>query len=173
LNTRVPEKPTVRAVLPSEWEVYKSLRLRALADSPDAFSSTLAAELERPDEQWAERVAEASATGQDLPLFALVRDVPVGMAWARVTASDESTVNLFQMWVDPKHRGLGLGGSLLDAAISWAHSLRARELRLCVTRGETPAVRMYLHAGFQPVGKPEPLREGSLLLAQHMTLSLR
>ena len=169
----MPEKPTVRTVLPSEWEVYKSLRLRALADSPDAFSSTLAAELERPDEQWDERVARASATGQDFPLFALVGNAPVGMAWASATASGESTVSLFQMWVDPKHRGLGLGGSLLDAAISWARSVRARELRLCVTCGETPAARMYLHAGFQPVGKPEPLREGSLLQAQHMRLSLR
>ncbi len=39
----------VRTFAPHEWPTYKDLRLRALADSPDAFGSTLAAEQGRTD----------------------------------------------------------------------------------------------------------------------------
>jgi len=33
----------VREFLPDEWQTYRALRLRSLAESPDAFGSTLAA----------------------------------------------------------------------------------------------------------------------------------
>lgn len=39
-------------------------------------------------------------------------------------------------------------------------------MRLAATVGDTPAYRLYLRQGFVPVGDPEPLREGSTLLAQ-------
>jgi len=48
----------------ADWETLRQLRLRALADAPDAFASTLEAEVASPDEVWRQRAegGPASAT---------------------------------------------------------------------------------------------------------------
>jgi GNAT superfamily N-acetyltransferase len=165
--------PSVREFHPSQWRAYKDLRLRALADSPDAFGSTLASELDRSDAQWAESLAKASISGFDLPLIAFVGTRPVGLAWAKADPTDSLTIHLFQMWVTPEHRGRGLGRLLLSTAIQWARERGAKTMLLGVTSGDTSAVRLYASAGFQAVGIPRPLRPGSLLQSQNMKLDLR
>jgi len=164
------QSPSVREFQPSEWRAYKELRLRALADSPDAFGSTLAIEQDRSDAQWAESLATASASSFDLPLAAFVGTRPVGLAWAKADATGSLTIHLFQMWVAPEHRSRGLGRSLLSTAVQWARDRGAKTMLLSVTCGDTSAVQLYASAGFQPVGIPRPLRPGSLLQAQNMKL---
>jgi len=164
------ESSSVRQFQPSEWKTYKELRLRALADSPDAFGSTLAIELERSDVRWAESLVLASKSGSDLPLVAYVGNEPAGLAWAKVDGTDSFTAHLFQMWVAPERRGHGLGGLLLITAIQWAKDRGAQSMVLKVTCGNTAAVRLYESAGFRQVGVPQPLRPGSLSQAQSMGL---
>jgi ribosomal protein S18 acetylase RimI-like enzyme len=163
---------TIRTIHPTEWQAYKAIRLRALADAPDAFGSTLSLEAQRPDALWQERLTLAAASNQDLPLFAMAGNEPIGLAWAKVDADDPGTVHLFQMWVAPEHRGRGVGRGLLEHAVRWARSRNATYLSLGVTCGDTPAFRLYASAGFVAVGAPEPLREGSPLRAVTMRLSL-
>jgi GNAT superfamily N-acetyltransferase len=162
----------IRTIRPSEWRQYKAIRLRALGDAPDAFSSTLAREVQRPDALWQERLALADKSDRDLPLFAVAGAEPVALTWARVDAADASNVNLFQMWVAPECRGQGIGDRLLQHASRWARSTGAVWLSLGVTCGNSPAYRLYARAGFVTVGSPEPLREGSLLQLQNMRLAL-
>jgi hypothetical protein len=52
--------PKIRTFAENEWAIYKDLRLTALTESPDAFGSTLARELERSDADWASRLALVS-----------------------------------------------------------------------------------------------------------------
>ncbi|MCA9712598.1 MAG: hypothetical protein KDK70_42615, partial [Myxococcales bacterium] len=80
----MPGVPSVRRLEPSEWRVYRELRLRALAESPDAFGSTLARERERSDEQWQARVAEGARSPSSLGLVAEVDGEPIGLAWGRI-----------------------------------------------------------------------------------------
>ena len=164
--------PKIRRLGAHEWPTYRALRLRALADSPEAFGRTLAEEAERPDSFWSERLSAAVESGLDLPLVAEVKGKPVGLAWGRVKRSDTKVVNLYQMWVAPKHRGLGGGRTLLDTVIAWARTKEARCVELGVTFRDSPAMRLYTRAGFEPVGKPEPMREGSDVLGQMMHLDL-
>ena len=58
----------IRQLAPHEWETYKVLRLRSLADSPDAFGRTLAEEQERSDTEWSNRIASGATSNIDLPL---------------------------------------------------------------------------------------------------------
>jgi ribosomal protein S18 acetylase RimI-like enzyme len=148
------------------------MRLRCLADSPDAFGSTLAEEQERSPQAWAARLAAAAVSEHDYPLIAEQDGLPVGLLWAKADAADASVINLFQMWVAPESRGRGIAGALLREAIGWARSRSARVVQLGVTRADTPAVRLYARAGFRDFGTLEPLRPDSPLLSQPMRLEL-
>jgi hypothetical protein len=46
----------------ADWEALRRLRLRALADTPDAFASTLEAEVALPDEFWQQRAEGGPAS---------------------------------------------------------------------------------------------------------------
>lgn len=162
----------IRAFDPHEWRTYKDLRLRALADSPDAFGSTLVREQDRSDAEWSSRLSPHAGSSWDLPLIAEEDGVPAGLAWCRIESADPSVANLYQMWVAPDYRGLGAGRLLLEAAIAWARSKGAACLELGVTCRDSPAMRLYQTAGFEPLGQPEPLRPGSELLCQSMRLDL-
>jgi len=79
-------RPHIRTLAQHEWAMYKDMRLRALAASPDAFGSTLAREQYRSDAEWAGRLA-AGANSWDLPLVAEVDGELIGLAWGRIEKS--------------------------------------------------------------------------------------
>jgi GNAT superfamily N-acetyltransferase len=173
--TSSPTSYTVRPLTAHEWQQYRQIRLRSLADAPDAFGSTLAAEKDRPDDVWATRLLLATSSGKDRPLIAEISGIKnafAGLLWAKEDATDTSVVNIFQVWVAPEYRGQGMAAALLRAAILWARSRRAKLVQLGVTCGDSAAMRLYLREGFQAVGVPEPLRPDSALLEQTMRLVL-
>jgi ribosomal protein S18 acetylase RimI-like enzyme len=164
--------PALRRLGASDWSLYRDIRLRSLAESPNAFGSTLAIEQAHRDDAWSARLSRAAASDHDCVLVAEQDGVALGLIWAQVDPSDTSTVNLFQMWVAPALRGQGIGHRLLQEAIDWARRRQARRVHLGVTDADTPAMRLYTRAGFAVVGAPAPLRPGSALLAQSMQLLL-
>ena len=165
--------PIIRTFKPDEWRTYRDIRLRALGDAPDAFGSTLAREETLSDAQWAGRLQVGSDNRWNLPLLAEVCSEPVGLAWGRIERSNPERADLYQMWVHPENRCLGAGKLLLDAVVAWAMQTGARYLALGATCGDTPANRLYARATFKPIGEPQPLRSGSLVLGQEMHLQLR
>ncbi|MEX5746568.1 GNAT family N-acetyltransferase [Massilia sp. X63] len=162
----------VRRLQAQEWQAYRAIRLRALADAPDAFGSTLAAEQRLPDETWAARVAKSAVSGIDCALVAEQGGLLVGLLWAKVDAGDAARVNLFQMWVAPESRGRGVAATLLDQALGWARCRAARVVHLGVNRANAGARRLYERAGFRPLGAPYPMREGAPHMEQEMRLDL-
>jgi GNAT superfamily N-acetyltransferase len=169
---RIARTPSVRPFMAHEWRTYRDLRLRALADSPDAFGGTLVSENARADTEWAERLKSGADDRWNLPLLAEVGAEPIGLAWGRIEKSNPDVANVYQMWVAPTHRRLGAGGLLLETVIAWAKGAEVRRVALSVTCGNNSAGRLYMRAGFRPVGEPEPLRPGSNLLTQPMQLPL-
>ncbi|MFK0309819.1 GNAT family N-acetyltransferase [Pseudomonas sp. NPDC090233] len=105
-------------------------------------------------------------------LIAFQGTEPCGLVWCRSIAAAQPVVELFQMWVTLSARGTGAGRALLDAAITWAASRVAERVCLGVTIADSPAMQLYASAGFNPVGEPEPLRQGSALRSQPMELHL-
>ena len=162
----------VRRLQPDEWQAYRAIRLRALADAPDAFGSTLAAEQGLPDQTWASRVAKCAVSGIDCALVAQENGLLVGLLWAKVDARDAGRVNLFQMWVAPASRGRGVAAALLDEALGWARSRATRVVHLGVNDANAGALGLYERAGFRRLGAPYPMREGAPHMEQEMRLDL-
>ena len=168
----MPATLTVHPFAAEAWALYQDLRLRALADAPEAFGSTLAHEQNRSDADWSARLAAGVASGWDLPLLAEVDGQPAGLAWGNFDASDRNVAHLYQMWVAPGQRGHGVGQKLLETVIDWARAKHAAYLELGVTVRDSPAMRLYQRAGFQIAGLPEPLRPGAQEMAVRMRLIL-
>lgn len=149
------------------------MRLSALEESPNAFSSTLAAEQSRADDDWASRLHAGCNSRFDLPLIGCVGAEAAGLAWGKVDSFDSTIVDVYQMWVAPACRGRGLARLLLRTIVAWAASLPARSVQLGVLCGDSPAMRLYVSEGFVPIGQATPLRSDSMLMVQSMRLQTR
>jgi ribosomal protein S18 acetylase RimI-like enzyme len=172
---RSPAGICIRRFAPQEWPAYRALRLRSLADAPDAFGSSLKAEEAWAHELWMARLTAAAVSGRDCPLVAESGGpdgAMLGLVWAKCDAADAGIVNLFQMWVAPEARGRGVAAALVDEAVAWARSIQARIVQLGVVCSNEPAIQLYVRKGFCKVGEPEPIRPGSALLEQTMHLAL-
>jgi GNAT superfamily N-acetyltransferase len=140
---------TIRRAEAEDWQGLRDLRLRALADSPDAFLATLEEAKARSDEEWRN-------WGQDGVIF--VAEPFDGMAGGFVT--DEGDVMLWGMWVTPERRGSGLAETLARAVIDWARGEGAPRVVLWVVIGNAPAERFYERLGFVATGVTAKLRNG-------------
>lgn len=162
---RVGRVIETRRVGPDDWELFREIRLRALADAPDAFGMTLADAREVTEQGWRERLASTD------PLLVVLdegRPVAMGCGWA---PPDREAAFVWGMWTAPEARRRGHAWHLLDELAGWARDLR-RELLLHVTQGNEGARRLYERAGFRPTGRTEPLRDGSPLVIEEMRLAV-
>jgi GNAT superfamily N-acetyltransferase len=124
----------------------RAIRLRALADAPDAFSSTFEEAAARPAASWSQQLLE-------LPTFVAVRDgVDVGIVRYARDATSSETGWLISMWVAPEVRRMGVGGTLVDAVVDWARSSGVKRLLLEVADHNIPAITLYGRRGFEPNG---------------------
>lgn len=147
--------PVVRRGVPDDWRASKQLRLRALADSPSAFASTLEREVTFGDEVWRTRL-ESAAT-----FFAVDDD---GGFVGSVTGIDDRHEaggrEVVAMWVDPGWRERGIGAALMDAVLEWARAEGAASIALWVADGNDAARRLYERCGFVSTGQRDVIRNG-------------
>lgn len=145
----------VRQLRDGEWRLYRELRLRALADAPRAFASTLAEEQAERDDFWIERtVASPDAT----TLLAISEGQALGMVTVKLQDKTLDEGGLLAMWVAPEWRRRGAGGKLIAEAAEWARRKGATRLTLWVTDDNSAGVGLYRACGFAPTPERQPLR---------------
>jgi GNAT superfamily N-acetyltransferase len=167
-------KPHIRRIRAHEGPRLRALRLRALADAPTAFGSTLAREQAYSDELWRERAAGASA-GCDRATFVAEREQQwLGLATGIARADDGQSIGplLVGMFVDAAVRRLGVGAELIEAVASWAKACGGTRMALWVTSGNDPAVALYQRCGFRPTGTTRPLAHTPTLAEREMVREL-
>jgi ribosomal protein S18 acetylase RimI-like enzyme len=144
----------LRRLGPDDWEAFREIRLRALADSPDAFGSTL--ERERPftEADWRQRL-----TG---PVYAVLHDGPVAVGGL---FDHGDVLHVWGMWTDPAHRGRGHARAILELLLPVGTSA---QLHVNVTNPGARAT--YARYGFVGTGVLEPLRPGSDQMMELMVL---
>jgi ribosomal protein S18 acetylase RimI-like enzyme len=136
-----PVAPAIHRLTPDDWRTFRTMRLTALAGAPEAFGTTLAEAAAWAEARWRARIADVAQW------MAWVDDAPAGTVGL---ADDE----LVSMWVDPRARGRGVGDALVATVIA---ARAGRPLRLWVTVGNEPAIRLYARHGFGPTGEVRPV----------------
>lgn len=155
----------LRRIGADDWTAFKEVRLRALADAPDAFGAVLADARQQPDSLWRDRAA-----GPGPALVGFAGGIPVAMG-GLFTPADRDAVYVWGMWTAPEVRGRGWAGRILDDLLARARET-GRDVVLHVTEGNDAARRLYVGRGFQSTGTWEPLREGSPLRIEELRLRL-
>ena len=151
--------------------LFKSIRLRALQDSPGAFGSTYAWEYQLPDAEWMKRIGRWNGrTG--IGYLAMEKGIPCGIAGCLLDQDDPAAAQLISMWVSPTHRRLGVGRLLVEQVIRWACSHGALRLQLMVTGRNDSAIRFYLRLGFAFTGKTIPYPNDPTEIEREMELTI-
>lgn len=132
----------LQALAPADWQIWRELRLAALAESPTAFGSRLADWQSADEERWRERLAILGSVN----FVALLDGRPSGMASG--VPGDDGVPELISMWVSPAARGKGVGDRLVESVAQWARQQGATALRLAVVEDNEKATALYRRNGF-------------------------
>lgn len=158
----------IRRLSEPDWSLLRTVRLRALADAPEAFGSTHAEELRLSASDWRARLTSGAAQ-----FLAVDGDEPVAIGVGLPGASaDPDEWLLVSMWVAGSHRGRRIAQQLIRAVVSAARSAGAARVRLAVVQGNDSALRAYLRDGFVLDGSPYPMDRDASVLEQDMILEL-
>lgn len=163
----------VRRITSLDAARLKQVRLAALEEAPSAFGSTYRSEANRPDAEWVQRAVAGSQGSGRATFFAQLDDEVVGLVGGYREEPSSPIVELVSMWVAPHVRGRGVGVLLVDAVTAWAIETNATSIALWVTRGNTPAERLYESKGFIATGEAKPLPSDSSRYEDRMMLLLR
>lgn len=146
--------PLIRPLTAADATAYRSLRLQALRDHPEAFGASYQDEAARSPEMTARRL-DGGPLNRVFGAFA--GDDLVGTAGFIVpdrSAKSRHKGLLVGVHVAPAHRGHGLGRALVTAVIDHA---RAHVVLLQAAVGVTnaPALRLYESLGFRRYGRED------------------
>src|SRR5882762_366740 len=113
---------TIRFLGSDDLAVYRELRLAGLKESPTAFGSSYAEELELPSTEFAARLRPPDKPDNGIfGAFVEDRGLLGILGFAREYRVRRSHIALiWGMYVSPEYRGQGFGAALVDETIAHA-----------------------------------------------------
>jgi N-acetylglutamate synthase-like GNAT family acetyltransferase len=142
---------SVRGLGEDEWEQYRSVRLSALEESPEAFAATLEEEQQFDEDLWRTRMRRSQR------LIAERDGQAVGVA-SLGEHENERVAELFGLWVSPAARGSGVATQLVQAGADTARGQGRTHLAYWVGSDNGRAVAFASGFGFRPTDSRRPMR---------------
>jgi ribosomal protein S18 acetylase RimI-like enzyme len=144
----------IRRLDTEDIDDYRRIRLQALTDTPDAFSSTYEIEAARPIAELADRLTSSNVFG------AYYEGQIVGIVgFKQQTGQKEAHKGVvWGMYVQPEARSRGVGEALIRTMLQLADAL-VEQLTLAVAQGNDTAVTLYRKHCFEVYGvEPKALK---------------
>lgn len=168
---------------------YKDLRLQALQTDPHSFSSTYERELSMSYDQWKARlqsrdkvtiIAAASFQSSErlswqhkwvgmITVFGPNVLKQFGFTAPRSLQEGGSYYVFMGIWVNPSHRGKGLGKKLIAAGMDWVRAddgidpEERRTLLIQVFQDNKAAISLYASMGFHLIGPDEDTKHDNTI----------
>jgi RimJ/RimL family protein N-acetyltransferase len=155
-----------RTLEPSEWQVLRETRLRALLDSPHAYISRYRSELLWTKQQWQDRFDDA------VWVVAVDRVDVVGLAGLVRGQEPEPHHYVESMWVVPTHRNRGVSRILVNTMADLGRGAGLSHLMLWVLEDNIAAWRAYARLGFVPTGDRQPIDSARRRFERRMRLDI-
>jgi ribosomal protein S18 acetylase RimI-like enzyme len=142
---------SVRILTTADAPAFRTLRLRALLEHPDAFTSSYEEDVRKAIGATEQRIAGGGNVFWGTFVDGEIRGM-IGLT-REPRAKNRHKADIVAMYVVPEFGRRGLGRALLQAAIQHARSeLALEQLVLTVTRSNTGAAELYRDAGFNTFG---------------------
>ncbi|MBN1928601.1 MAG: amino acid adenylation domain-containing protein [Chlorobiaceae bacterium] len=167
-ETGAAERFRIRPIRTGDGQLLKTVTLRSVQESPDAFVITLEEIHSNPDAFW-ENLADFIASSKQDEIYLLFDNGQcIGYSGGHIDSRKPGTGHLRWMWVDPASRGHGLGSKLIKKIVDWAKQKGAREMELWVSQTQEAAIGAYRSNGFRLTGDIEAVRPGSTIMSKKM-----
>jgi ribosomal protein S18 acetylase RimI-like enzyme len=135
-----------------DWKQYRDLRLRALKEDQQAFSSVYADALKLPEERWTGRLREALNGQASWLFFARENGRLVGMIGAFVEETSPDAAIIVSVYVPVEERGKGISNALMDCILrELSGRPDLKTATLTVNKTQLPAIALYEKYGFRRV----------------------
>jgi RimJ/RimL family protein N-acetyltransferase len=141
----------IRPLTADDAAAFRTLRVAALEESPDAFTASVEEERALSDAEMAARAVPAPP-GVFFGAFAGRRLVGMAGYIANERPKTRHKGVMVAVYVAPGWRAARLGRQLVAAVIGHARSVGALLLHCAVRADNAPARRLYLSLGFVPYG---------------------
>jgi ribosomal protein S18 acetylase RimI-like enzyme len=135
----------------TDWRALKWVRLRALADSPNAFMATYEREAAFEDDEWRAKLHDAD-------WFVAREDGEViGVVGLVIGRPPEGARYIESTWVDPDHRRQGVLRSLVARLVGIGREAELDSLYLWVVGDNEVAAKAYARLGFEETELVQPI----------------
>ena len=145
---------TIRLGREEDAPAYRELRLEALRNHPEAFSSDYETGLAKPMSYWTERLRFKNSGEGVMLYFAAHDELLIGMCGITHTDArkQKHSAYIVSMYVRPEWRGLRIAEELITTCLVWGRKQEIKIVKLGVAATNTPAIRCYARCGFQVFG---------------------
>ncbi len=165
---------TVRQLTTADAAAFRALRLRALKEHPEAFTSSFEEDMPKPLDVTQRRIAPESGNafwgafvdGAMCGIIGLAREQRI---------KNRHKGDVVSMYVAPEFGRRGLAAALLDALIDYARDVwHLEQLVLTVTATNAGAIALYRAKGFASFGRePRAIQvDGDYFDKEHLVLFL-
>jgi ribosomal protein S18 acetylase RimI-like enzyme len=137
----------VARLTPDDWQEFRDVRLASLAESPWAFSASLAEQRRVDEGGWRDKLK--------MRVQFVVRSGAATVGTAGYIVDENGIPELVSMWVHPASRGQGAGDLIVRTVLDHAREQGYPEIHLCVTDGNQAAERLYARHGFVRAGESQ------------------
>ncbi len=142
----------LRDAVVTDADAFRDLRLQALRDHPEAYSSDLSQFVDSPTAYWQGRLADLGNSGTLILAFHDGAAVGICGIYREASPKVQHTATIYAVYVQPAWRGLKLTEAMIHVCLDWARGHGVNVVKLAVVCGNTPAIRVYTRLGFTVYG---------------------